>query len=74
MALAIEIRYLSRAALETRCLTGTQPSAAGRGGFCVASKIGINPNSWALDDVPALRHLADGAGILVTDWPAQRAG
>jgi hypothetical protein len=72
MALAIEIRYLSRAALETPCSTGTQPSAAGRGGFCVASEIGVNPNSATPDHAPALRRLAEGFAL--GDLPTRRAG
>jgi len=72
MALAIEIHYLSGPALETPCSTGTRPSAAGRRGFRVASKIGTNPHRWTLDDLPALRRLTEADGFLPTDRPMQK--
>ena len=72
MALVIEIHYLSGPALETPCLTGTRPSAAGRGGFRVASKIGTNPHRWTLDDLPAFRRLAETTGFVPTGRPMQK--
>ena len=32
------------------------PRAAGARGSCVTVQIGINPNTWTLDDVPELKH------------------
>jgi len=74
MALAIEIHYLSGPALETPCSTGTRPSAAGRGGFRVASHIGTDPYRGAFDDLPALRRLVEATGFAPAERPIQKVG